>query len=126
MGTTIDKSVQDLDAWRNKTLANTKAPKSAGKSPEQSGLPEKAAKAGQSEVRDLDKANDPKDVVEIRNPRQQVIEVNQASLENRIKDVDKAQKLVQETVALLNSENEISRLAPVHDLSQVNLLKLLS
>ena len=126
MGTTIDNSVQNLDAWRNKTLANTKASKSLEKSSEQPGPPDKATKAGESQVRDLDMANDPRDMVEIQNLNRQVIEANQASLENRVRDVDEASKLAQEIIGLLNSENERPRVEQVHDLSQVNLLDLLS
>ncbi len=126
MGTTIDYPVQSLDAWRNKTLANTKAPKTLEKSSEQPGPPDKATKAGEFQVRDLDMANDPRDMVEIQNLNHQVIEANQASLENRVKDVDEASKLAQEIIGLLNSENERSRVEQVHDLSQVNLLDLLS
>ena len=128
MGTTIDNTVQNRDAWRNKTLANKKVAKSPGKSPEQSGLQRKATKAGESQVRDVDTANDPKDIVEIQDRRHQVIEANRASLENRIKDVDEAQELLEKTIGLVNSENEKSRVALVHDLSQVkvNLLELLS
>jgi len=82
MGTTIDYPVQSLDAWTNRSLANTKAPKSLEKSSEQPGPPDKATKAGESQVRDLDMANDPRDMVEIQNLNDQVIEANQTSLEN--------------------------------------------
>ena len=128
MGTTIDNTVQNQDAWRNKTLANNKVAKSLGKSSEQSGLQRKATKAGESQVRDLDMANDPKDIVEIQDRRHQVVEANKASLENRVKDVDEAQELLEKIIGLVNSENEISRVAVVHDFSQVkaNLLESLS
>lgn len=126
MGTTIHFPVQNLDAWRNNTLPNRKVAKSLEKAPEQPGLPKKALKADESQVHDLDRANDPKDLVEIQNFRQQLIEANQASLENRVKDIHEAQKLLQETVELLNSEKGISQVALVHDFSQLNLLHLSS
>ena len=96
------------------------------KEPEQPELTKQGTKADGSKVRDSDMANDPKDIVEIRNPLQHSIESNRLSRESNLKDVDEAQKLLQEVVGLLNSENDKSQAEHIYDFNQENLVQLLS
>ena len=112
MNRITNHQVENLNVWK--------------KGPERRELTKQGTKAEGSQVRDSDMANDPKDIVEIRNPLRHSIDFNQASRESSLKDVDEAQKLLQEVIGLLNSENDKSRAEQIYDFNQGNLVQLLS
>lgn len=112
MNTITNHQVQDLNALK--------------KQPEQLELKKQGTKANESQVRDIDMANDPKDTVEIQNPLRHSIDSNQVSGESSLKDIDEAEKLLQELIGLLKSENDKSQVYQTHNLNQGNLVQLLS
>jgi len=115
METIVNSVGQGLNPLRNKALTDDKSPETS-----------KKASTEESRSPDLGAVNEPRDRVEIRNLRQSLIESNRNSLENSIKDVDEAGKLLEEVKRELNSENEISRIEKVHGINQKNLVELLS
>jgi len=110
MSTIINHTLQNLNVWKKGT--------------EQPGPAKGQSKARKSQSSDSPLTHQPADVVEINNPVRRSIESNQVSHETSIEDVNEAQKLLQEVVGLMGSEDGKSQFEQVFNLNPDSLIKL--
>ncbi len=111
MSTTIGSIVHGMNVWKKES--------------DQRVNDKNNLKNDDSQVRDSTSAYNSEDKVEIQSSIRETIETNQASGETSVRDVEEAEKLLQEVIGLMNSDDPKAEVSQVFNLRQSGLMHIL-
>ena len=111
MSTTIGSIVHGMNVWKKES--------------DQRVNDKDNPKNDDSQVRDPSSILNSEDKVEIQSSVRETIETNQAGSETSIKDVEEAEKLLQDVIGIMNSGDSESELLQVFNLRQSSLMQIL-